>query len=76
MRVEVNIKLVGELPDDCLGKKNKELIKKHLMNGAGEVFGEYEIWGELFGNDDNVYALFLDDVDIKESWPKTNNQQY
>ena len=63
-RLNIQINLSGELPEEYITTKWLDKIKQRILDDAKETFGEYEIWGEYFGNDDEIYAFFLRDVNI------------
>jgi len=63
---EVTITMKGDLPDVAFSKKNKARIENRIKEEVIEGLGEYEIWGEFFGDDPEVYALFLYSVNLEE----------
>jgi len=63
---EITITLTGDLPDIAFTDEFKSQIEKRVEESVSEELGEFEIWGELFGNDDNVYAMFLDKVELEQ----------
>jgi len=65
MEVKATIELRGELPKKYMNRLKK--VSKRIKDDASEMFGEYEIWGEFFGDDPEVYALFLTDVKVEKA---------
>lgn len=61
--IKIVINMVGSLPEKYL--KYRKRIEQRIEDDVEEILGEYEIWGEFFGNDENVYAFFLEDVQVK-----------
>ena len=53
-------------PSEAFSKSYKDKIEKQIQESVTDELGEYEIWGEFFGRDDNVYALFLKNVRLEE----------
>ncbi len=64
--VEVTIRLVGQLPKKYLTLQQIKRIEDRIRGDIIEQLGEYEIWGEFFGSDENIYALFLDSVKLNQ----------
>jgi hypothetical protein len=71
VRSQVIITMEGDLPHEAFSKKYKPLIEGRIQNSITDKLGEYEIHGEFFGDDDEVYALFLNGVKLEE---KTDGQ--
>ena len=56
------ITIEGNLPLKYQTRSNLKRLEKRISGDAEARFGEYEIWGEYFGDDDEIYALFLKSV--------------
>ena len=64
--IKVTITLEGNLPSKYLTPKHKKRIEERIKDDVMDTLGEYEIWGEFFGKDSDIYALFLENVKIEE----------
>ena len=64
--VVVTIEAIGLLPEKYLTPQWVKKIEDRIKDYLTDKLGEYEIWGEFFGNDENVYALFLDSVKLSK----------
>lgn len=42
------------------------MIKSIQNDLETQGFGEWEVWGELFGNDENVYPFFLSNIIMED----------
>lgn len=71
----VTITMVGDLPSVAFAKKEKEALEEAIKDSVVDMLGEYEIWGERFGNDENVYALFLRDVKLSRTESTANKKK-
>ena len=60
---KIIITLEGDLPNKYK-KRKKEIIEKIKFDAEG-LFNEYEIWGEFFGDNENLYTFYLTDVCIE-----------
>lgn len=63
--VKVNIELTGNLPKKYLSRLRE--VSDWIKDDACKTFGEYEIWGEFFGDDPEVYTFFLTGVKVEGS---------
>lgn len=76
VRSKVTITMEGDLPYEAFSKKYKSLIEKRIQGDVLEQLGEYEIRGEFFGDDERIYALFLNGVELVDSTDEENpNEQ-
>jgi len=60
----VTITLSGDLPEKAFKESQKRRLEERIKEDVEDILGEYEIWGEFFGEDPEVYALFLRGVEI------------
>lgn len=71
----VTITMAGDLPSVAFTAKEKKALEEAIQDSIIEILGEYEIWGERFGNDENVYALFLRDVELTRKQPESEKKK-
>ena len=77
MKVKIQLTIEGDLPEKYTTPMRLEEVRKKVENDAKELFGEYEIWGEFFGNDDQIYTLFLKSVKagvVRNAEPKKESE--
>ncbi len=62
--VRITIELRGRFPEKHLTRKNIKRIEDRIKEAATPEFAQYDFLGEFFGNDPDMYALFLGPVKL------------